>query len=232
MWHALDVKGLIKSEGGKYSTAEDKGYSFCNCRDIFYTDWDNIDPGLYNESYTVGYVTEVAERLFKNLIKKHFHKFEKKNGLFIDLGSISDSVLDYVKEQGWDTVGVDIFKHDSKHDFIVGDVERIESLPTANVIWASHIFEHFKDPVSVAKKLYNFIEKDGYLFVAMPDPWFVNWQQPHYWLHWVMKEHHIMWDMDSFADMMIELGYKLVSAERNDSMEMICSGDYHIIFQK
>ena len=29
----------------------DRGYSFCNCRNIFFTDWKNIDLGHYDGTY-------------------------------------------------------------------------------------------------------------------------------------------------------------------------------------
>jgi len=232
MWHPLDVKGLVKTGDNQISITPDQGYSFCNCRNIFYTDWKNINQAIYDPEYAKKYSNPTVDELYYKTISKHFNSFKKQNGLFIDLGCITDAILDFVKLKGWDTLGIDIFARESKHKMLVGDIEYCDLIPEANVIWASHIFEHFKDPIYVAKKLYKNLEDGGYLFVAMPDPWFVNWQQPHNWLHWVLREHHILWDMDSFIDMMLELGYKLVSAERNGNPEMICSGDYHIIFQK
>jgi hypothetical protein len=70
------------------------------------------------------------------------------------------------------------------------------------------------------------------LFVAMPDPYFIDFSDPYKWGHWHLKEHHMFWDMDSFCAMMERHGFKTVRKHRNVGYDFICIGDYHLIFQK
>jgi hypothetical protein len=66
----------------------------------------------------------------------------------------------------------------------------------------------------------------------MPDPRFIDWDNVYRWGHWALREHHIIWDMDSFIKEAEKLGFKAVYKNRNDLFEQICTRDYQIILQK
>jgi len=155
---------------------------------------------------------------------------------FLEIGCINDALLDEAKKEGWETYALDINESsNSKHNHIIGNIEDesvMDSIPQVDAIWASHIFEHFHYPLKVAQDLYDKLNPGGYLFVAMPDPWFINWNTPLQWDHWVLREHHILWDMDSFIDKLLEIGYQLVFAKRNSITDCICNRDYHIMLKK
>jgi len=62
---------------------------------------------------------------------------------------------------------------------------------------------------------------------------FIDWKgDPYEWVHWVHKEHHIMWDMDSFVDVIKENGFEIVFAKHNLTQEFSCWGDFHILAKK
>lgn len=216
----------------------DKGYSFCNCKNIFFTDWGNIDQGVYDAEYTVKYDTEIVLKMVTEFITAYFPCFHGTYGKqFTEIGAANNYVLDYAKEQGWKTTGLDINENSpikKKHGHVYGNIEHkhvVYQLPMSDVIWASHIFEHFMCPLEVAKDLFNKLNPKGYLMVAMPDPWFIPWVNPHAWSHWHIREHHIMWDMDSFIDEMLAIGYELCFSKRND-LKYLSRMDMHLLFRK
>ena len=154
-----------------------------------------------------------------------------KGGKLLDLGAITPSILDEAKLLGFETTGWDMFKRkDSGHDFIVGDFETEETLKTFDVIWANHVFEHFHYPLEVLKKCYNLLNDKGKLFVGMPDPFFIAFENVYNWSHWLLRSHHIMWDMDSFCDEAEKVGFKTIMKHRNT--EVNPQMDMHLIFEK
>jgi hypothetical protein len=67
----------------------------------------------------------------------------------------------------------------------------------------------------------------------MPDPYFIPWNNPLQWAHWVVKEHHILWDMDSFIDVCLEKGFNLEYNRRISGVYFNnLSGDFNIILRK
>lgn len=233
MTHKIIVDGVVINDNNEKKRVPDQGYSFCNCRNILFTDWRNIRHDVYDELYFKRYSTPSAYEI----VGRYSNYFDDLENVktFMDVGSINDALLDKASEK-WKVYGVDINENIlSKHERFTGNIEDssfFAGLPKVDVVWMSHIFEHLQHPIELADLLRSKINDGGYLFVSMPDPWFIDWRNPYAWDHWVLREHHIMWDMDSFIDMMIDLGYKLVFAKRNSFSKFICNFDYHILFKK
>ena len=220
------VKGTIIKDG--ILEIHDKWYSFCNCRNIFFTDWSNMEQEVYDETYQDKYDNPEAKGLVLSLAQESFNLLPKKDGLFVEIGVVTDTILDEADKRGYNTLAVDINDATTtKHDFLCANPDNDDMPKDISVIWASHVFEHFEDPINVAKKMYRALSDDGCLYVAMPDPWFIPWANPHLWAHWHCKEHHIMWDMDSFIDMCEEIGFELVTAKRKTF-----GAEYRIILKK
>ncbi len=239
MEHPIIVQGLVVSpeDDNLRMPVLDRGYSFCNCSNIWYTDWSNMDGRVYDETYEQKYnIDGIAEligkyaEIYYPILKNINPNIEK----FSEIGAINHKLLDEAKALDWETLGVDINPNvaSKDHRIDICDVEKYALKEKQDVIWASHIFEHFKDPLKVAENLYNSLNKDGILFVAMPDPFFIDWTRPHTWVHWHLREHHILWDMDSFIEKLEDMGYECVLQKRNDSTGFVCYGDYHLIFKR
>jgi SAM-dependent methyltransferase len=229
---------------GKFSieTYPDLGYSFCNCKNIFYTNWANIRQSVYDEDYSNKHKTKEVENLCNNYWKMYENLFDTEGKEFLEIGSINSYILDNAKKCGFKTTGLDIFNHkDFKHELIVSDFETWDGNiwfddfkvhKKFDVIWASHVFEHFKDPILALKKCYESMNENGILLVAMPDIFFINWNSVYSWCHWHLREHHIMWDMDSFCDEAIKIGFKIELKKRNTISKIETFGDYHILMRK
>lgn len=239
MKHPVLVQGLVShpEDGNVRNIVLDRGYSFCNCMNIFYTDWSNMDQRVYDESYEAKYNTDLMDKLMYKYVEAYYAPIKTINPsikTFAEIGAINPVLLDAAKKENWRTICLDInpnIKYED-HEVKICDMEKGSLDEQVDVIWASHIFEHFKDPLEVASNLYKSLNDNGILFVAMPDPSFIDWRDPHTWVHWHLREHHILWDMESFIEQLEKIGFTCKVANRNDGLGFICFGDYHLIFQK
>lgn len=215
---------------------QDKGYSFCNCRNILFTDWSNIKQGVYDPDYYKKYDSEKINGIYRQTINKFINKIiDNIDGRYVlDVGCINPSVLNVFKENGFSTAGLDIYDHPlGDHKLIVGDFENCSiSFPMVSVIWASHVFEHFKNPIKAVQNANKLLNEGGLLCVSMPDPWFIDFGNPYQWGHWHLNEHSCLWDMDSFAEALIENGFQIIEKKRNVDTDQICNCDFTVIAKK
>lgn len=210
------------------------GYSFCNCRNIFFTDWSNIIQGVYNPTYYKKYDQEGLRIRYEKSAQVYLSKMVLPfKGKILEIGAINPYVLDYFKAVGFETAGLDIHSHPlGDHRLIVSDFENNIVEEKFYMIWASHIFEHFKDPIAAVKKCNAMLNDEGYLYVGMPDPFFIDFENAGMWGHWHLFEHHILWDMDSFCELLRENGFEIIHKHRNTGIDLICTLDYGIVAKK
>jgi len=236
MPHFISMRGTVRNpETGELGVVQDKGYSFCNCKNIWYTDWENIDQRVYGDEYVEKYNTDFMAKAMDKYAKEYFPKIlkHKTSGYFADVGSPHAKLLKNAKKVGYTPLRIDIDNNtDDDIETLIGDFEYLETDKKMSVIWISHVFEHFKDPIESAKKCYSMLKDGGVLFVAMPDPFFIDWESPYQWSHWHLREHHTLWDMESFIETLEEIGFKCVFKHRNLYSNFICNGDYHLLFKK
>lgn len=229
-----------KEEGKKgFVVVEDQGYSFCNCNNIHFTDWKNINQGTYDPDYYKKYDSPAINSAMRVMASRFIPTIFENLPLstvepkVLDVGSINPTILDVFKEFGFQTTGLDIHDHPlGQHKLVVGNFENMILPETYDVIWASHVFEHFKDPIAAVKYAHNCLNENGIIFVAMPDPWFIDFSNPYAWGHWHLREHHILWDMDSFAAVLEDQGFEIISKKRNTNLDQVCVLDYQIIARK
>lgn len=234
------VRGVVYNpENWEKHIIHDRGYSFCNCKNIFYTEWRNIDQRIYDLSYKERY-GEPARTALKVYSKKYFPLLNKLNPdikTFCDLGALSSDLVCQAECIGWKSYLVDLSEPiDSKgYKVIYGDVENPNTLRDGkfDVLWASHLVEHLKTPIKTIAMLRENLNDEGLFFIAMPDPYFITWDSPYHWRHWWIREHHIFWDMETFIEEVERLGLRCVHKFRNDgSHNFIGIEDYHLIFKK
>ena len=120
------VQGMYRSPSNPGQIQPDMGYSFCNCKNVFYTNYDNLNTEFRNQ-----------------------------------------------------------------HPCI-------------------------KNPLTELRKQYDELKIGYCLSQVLPDPFFVEWgKDPHTFLHWDVRHYHIIWDMEQYCKEAREIGFEVVSAERN-----------------
>jgi SAM-dependent methyltransferase len=231
--HPVVLYGLAKDlAAGKQSVTCDMGYSFCNCYNIFYTDKKNLDNTIYGGEYESKYDG------LESLYEPYFKFIEPvSSGTFCEIGTVNDAIMDEAIAKGYSRAYCfDIGKRKTKHYQHIGDFEKVKAsdlLTKFDYIFMSHVFEHFVSPVDTACELGKLLNSGGTLFISMPDPAQIDWKQPYSWQHFWVREHYILWDMESFAEFIEKhAGLKCVHRERNYFTGSITTGDYRLVFKK
>lgn len=189
---------LSETDDDKMKIYPDRGYSFCNCKSVWFTNWTNIDLDVRSLKDS----TEVLQYYIKkDRIRNNGYK---KNSVM--------SVGDDKVEKEFDRLGFDTTLKD-RYD----------------LIWAYHSIKHEKNPLQVLRTYYNILNDKGILFIAMPDPYFIDFGSPYQWRHWILRKNHIMWDMDSFCEELETIGFKVLMKERNIKIRPM--KDFHVICQ-
>lgn len=222
-------------EDGQVQFDKTNGFAFCNCNNIFFNNWTNIEQAIYDADYTKKYESEACNRYLKQYAKAYMPIIQehKVNGSVLEIGCINKTLLDCFKAEEYDTYSLDIIEHKwDGHKNITADFETYVPCETFAVIWASHVFEHFKNPIKALEQSYKLLEPNGLLFVAMPDPYFIDWKNPYTWGHWHLREHYTMWDLDSFCKVLESIGFNIILKIHNTGTSFICTGDFHVIAKK
>ena len=197
----LIANGITLSEEDKMEFFPDRGYSFCNCKSIWFTDWANIDTRARHKN-------DSADVLKYYILRGDIVNLGYKKNKF--LCPVEDTVVEEAVRLGWDV-----------HDKLTED---------NYIIWSYHELEHKCNPIVQLGMYYANLKEGGTLFIAMPDPYFIDFANAYGWRHWLMREHHIMWDMDTFCDELETIGFKIKFKTRNTRIKP--NKDYHIICQK
>ena len=170
--------------------------------------------------------------------------------MILEVGFCNPYVLEFFEKRGWLTWGIElnesitpggnIYKGDFEtYDFSIKLPEKAKELGVETVqprkfdlIWMSHVFEHFKDPLAVIQKFYDLLPDNGVLFIATPDIDFIYKTGVSGWPHWAKHEHYIMWSERALKRELKRYGFKIILSRRNYSSRFTSWHDLHIIAQK
>jgi SAM-dependent methyltransferase len=200
-------------ETGVYHVVGDKGYSFCNCRNIFFTNWKNIDLTNYDENYAKRAMGDQEDRVLE--VEKQWEiaqRFCPKAKSFLNVGDYEDRFLDYLKNNDWNNMSlatIDIIPRESKHRFICANFEDWDTDEKFDIVWMSHFMEHIRDPRKILDKVKKLLNPGGILFNAMPDTNHINWGDPTEF-PFLTAEHHILWNMYDWIDFAEDDEFKCV----------------------
>ena len=233
--NSMVVNGLVSINNKTMAKTPDQGYSFCNCKNIWYTNWKNINQDNYTNPeyselhYRKRYRVEIV-RLFNEYLPM-LHKYGNGGKKLLDVGCVVDFLVDEATKHGYECAGFDVTNHRfSKCRFIVGDFDTDPINEKFDVVFANHVIEHLHYPIQAMDKLHDTLNSDGLLFVSTPDPFQVNWQMPERFSSWCVRQHYIMWDMDSLIDEIESRGFKCLFKKRNIDIRWL--HDYHLLFKR
>jgi SAM-dependent methyltransferase len=225
------IRGICQDmEDGGLHITHDRGYSFCNCWNIFYTDWSNINQSVYDDMYYLKYQCKDTETLAHQdttFMFKAFKNLRPDAKTFFEIGAVHDYILDDAKEAGYEPEGLDIIEHPSKHPLTISNFEDFVPTKKYDIVWASHVFEHFKNPEAQLLKMKSMLNENGILFIGMPDTFFIDFdnKNPYAW-DWVVTEHHVLWGMDSFIEFAESHGLINIFSDRNTLINKKENGEW------
>jgi len=221
---------------------ERSDYWHCKCGVVFQSAFPITETKTYEDVYTKDYadnylalgdkyidISRYPARIYAPIIEEL--TYGRK---MLEVGYLSHFLMQAMKERGWLPWGIDVMKDSAdterliKGNFETYDFKNLQF----NLIWMSHVFEHFKDPVAVLKKCYDLMPEDGVLYIATPDTDFIHTRSSSGFTHWKKDEHYIMWNKDSLVRELEKQGFEVIVARRNYEQRFSSWDDCQILAQK
>ena len=170
--------------------------------------------------------------------------------MMLDVGYGIPNNMKFMEDRGWLTWGIDVNEDiNPGGNLYKGNFETYDfdmQLPpemkeqlgkdklkrTFDLIWMSHVFEHFTNPVGVLHKAYDLLSETGVLYISTPDIDFINKTGVAAWSHWSRDEHNILWSEQALKREVERAGFKVIMSRRNFSSRFISWYDVHMVCQK
>ncbi len=81
-------------------------------------------------------------------------------------------------------------------------------------------FSNSKNHIEELKKIFDSIKLGYRMVIRLPDPFFCDWgRDPHEFLYWNPRQHHIIWDMEQLCEEARKIGFVIEKAEREFSLD-------------
>ena len=224
-----------------HSKGERSDYWHCSCGVVFQEKFP-IGEGLtyedvYKSSYVENYLglgqkyidmCHYPVRVYVPLIEEM--TYGRK---LLEVGFISHFFMQEMKKRGWLTWGIDVIKGEENERIFNGNFEDYDFKNLKfNLIWMSHVFEHFKNPIGVIKKCYDLLSEDGVIYIATPDTDFIYTRSSSGFMHWKRDEHYIMWNRESLSNELKKGNFDVILSRRNYEQRWVSYDDLHVIAQK
>lgn len=159
----------------------------------------------------------------RNFKWKHqlISKYKPEKGKLLDYGSGLGTFLNYCKEKGWDSVGMDVSQNARN---IVKERYNIEVFPNSQIkeqesnhydiisLW--HVLEHIYDLDETIFEIHRILKDSGTLFVAVPNR--KSHDAMHYkekWDAYDVPRHIYHYSPEDMTILMNRLGFELVEQQ-------------------
>jgi SAM-dependent methyltransferase len=223
----------------------------CQCGVVFQKEQPKHE--CYDTTYRVAYELakesdirgQYAAKIYTPIIEEATY-----GRMMLDVGFNTTYNLQFFEKRGWLVWGIDVNKDlEGKGNIYHGDFETYDFSPnidkeklkeleikevnrTFDLIWMSHVLEHFRDPIKALKKAYNLLSPTGIIYVAVPDIDFINKTGTAGFPHWKSREHYIMWTERALVRELENVGFNVILKHRNFSSRFSSWYDVQILAQK
>lgn len=162
------------------------------------------------------------EKLFRNIFTKRVNIIDELHakGKVLEIGCSTGLLLSILKSKGWDVTGVELSLKAAKKAeergvrVLVGDFSKLIIKDKFNVVILNHTLEHFGDPVSVLKKAGSLLEKEGLLYVDLPNFDSLSAKiLKSSWPSLLPREHLWHFTLSSLQILLKGLGFKIIYTE-------------------
>lgn len=117
------------------------------------------------------------ENLFNNIFEKRVNIISqlKKPGKVLEVGCSTGVMLNLLSKRGWSVLGIEISKSSAEIarnkgvEVLSKKFENVESKEKFDLIIFNHTLEHLKNPPVVLKKVRGLLNKDGLLYIDLPN---------------------------------------------------------------
>jgi SAM-dependent methyltransferase len=224
----------------------------CQCGIIFQDEMPK--HGCYDERYTAAYaamkehdlrVSHAAYTIAPLIEELTYGR------MMLDVGFNDPANMKFFEDRGWLTWGIDVNPSlTGKGNLYRGDFMTYDFQPQIkdaelkqladekkivrkfDLIWMSHVFEHFNDPIATLHRAYDLLDGAGVLYISTPDIDFINKTGVSEFPHWKKDEHYIMWSEGALKREVERTGFKVIMSRRNFSSRYSSWYDIQMLAQK
>jgi len=153
----------------------------------------------------------------------------------LEIGFTLPYVLREARDRGWIVTGMDLNvarKSERAIEIIEDDFESHNfKMRKYDLIWASHVVEHFKDWKKAIEKIFSLLRPEGIAFISSPDVSLISKIGVINWGHWDTR-HKVMFRKDCFNQEMIKVGFQNILLRTNEAPRHVSQNDFHGIWKK
>ena len=93
--------------------------------------------------------------------------------------------------------------------------------------------QYYEKPLEEIKNIYESTPSGNQIEFIMPDPFFCEWgQDPYTFEHWNPRLNHVLFDMTQFCEDCKEIGFEIVSADRDFDVHSKTPKTMRIVLRK
>lgn len=226
-----EIKCLLCGENQNRKLFDKKGVGFLLClkcglvflekkvtssnlyEDIYF----NID---YDKGQVIGYRDYLADKaIFDKYFATRLDMIEsyQKPGRILDIGCAFGFFLALAKKRGWQVYGVEpakkpaLFARRKYRLNILNDpVEKVSfGKESFDVVALFQTIEHLADPISVLKKIKQWLKKDGLIVISTPNQRsYLARLMGKYWFEYKPDEHFFYFSPETLTRLLLKTGFK------------------------
>jgi len=216
----------------KFDVIEETGeieWNICMCQTMFHSKF--LDKKFFGKLYLKHWqnMADMKER-FEYLQRTYIPIIEEGTygRKFLDVGFTLPYGIDYLKNRGWITTGIDLVPNDR----IQGDFETFKFPEKLDYIHMGHCLESFHDPVRALQKAYRLLNYNGFLLITHPNPEMIFEIGLPNFGHWNYRQSRIFISKNSLEDIARRAGFDIVMSYRNISQRFVMHNDLHLLLQR
>lgn len=189
--------------------------SYFNPARIILSKNDQATNDEISETY---YLSKLAEKILNAQIRlKALEKFKPQKGSLLDVGAYLGILVQEAQKRGWQAQGIEPVKAAAefaqKKFKLPVSHESLEEFATTekfDAITLYQVLEHFLDPVSSVKKIYQLLKPEGILVIETPNInnfWFKILKSK--WRNFI-PEHFQFFDKKTLRSLLIKNNFKVL----------------------
>jgi SAM-dependent methyltransferase len=162
----------------------------------------------------------ILKHMFLLYFKRIYYKIPHmiKDGRALDIGCGKGAYLLMLKELGWDVVGFDIAKIQSKYLYdhnIPVVIKRLDSTNLSSnsfdLVTFWHSLEHIHQPLKMLKEVHNLLKKGGFIYIEVPNnESFARYLFNENWFPWEIPRHLYHFSPRTLKKILLKAGFEEV----------------------
>jgi len=213
------------------TTGKKGDFCFCRCGCV-QNKSGNIDKSVFNEEYRTRYqnIKGIVSR--EEYILKTFLPIVEESTYgrkFLDVGFTHPYKIDYLRNRGWITDGIDLMPN----DYIVGDYEKYNfGNKKYDFIWLGNILQSFDSPGGMLIKTHELLNLGGLAFISTPFTELMYSVGLKNWGNWNLSENNIYFSKSKLTEVLKTIGFDIIVMRENYSSRFTAWNNLHIVVQK